>query len=192
MVGPEAFECMTKLLNRKLCNKAQSQCSVRPNLWLPGGSRLRPNSGFAGTRHSSVWGESAPSSGPISRMLAHREVTERICMSPSNPTSMQADMESENSSKSASPLESKSFSACRISWDPSQTHFTFSCQDLCLNSSKMSRAPAAPTCGGTPLQTNTIRYMFEQHGTNLRPHSPARILYCLSRPGSNPCHWPFL
>ena len=51
------------------------------------------------------------------------------------------------------------FSACRMSWEPSQTHVTFARQGLCVNSLEMSRAPAAPACVGTPLQAKTIPYM---------------------------------
>jgi hypothetical protein len=47
--------------------------------------------------------------------VAHKVVIERICMSPLKPSSMQAEIASENSSTRARPFESNSLSACRMS-----------------------------------------------------------------------------
>src|SRR5580765_4719326 len=88
---------------------------------------------------------------------------------------MEAEIASENSSSRVRPFESKSFSACSMSRDPSHSHRTFWCHDLWVNSSVMSRAATAPTLAGTPLQARTIRYIRGSVNQSTGETSPLRF-----------------
>ena len=85
-------------------------------------------------------------------------VTEITRTSPSNPPRMQADISSENSSATARPSRSKSFSTERVRWFPSQLHIAFLCHVRLAKLAVIRFAPSAPKAGGTPSHCNTVRH----------------------------------
>jgi hypothetical protein len=85
-------------------------------------------------------------------------VTEITRRSPSNPPRMQADISSENSSITARPSRSKSFSTESVRWFPSQLHVAFLCQVRLAKLAVIHFAPSAPKAGGTPSHCRTARY----------------------------------
>jgi hypothetical protein len=85
-------------------------------------------------------------------------VTESTRRSPSNPPRMQADISSENSSITARPSRSKSFSTESVRWFPSQLHVAFLCQVRFAKLAVIHFAPSAPKADGTPSHCSTARY----------------------------------
>jgi len=85
-------------------------------------------------------------------------VTEITRRSPSKPPRMQADTSSENSSITARPSRSKSFSTESVRQFPSQLHVAFLCQVRLAKFAVIHFAPSAPKADGTPSHRRTARY----------------------------------
>src|ERR1700722_5974761 len=71
---------------------------------------------------------------------------------------MQADTSSENSSITARPSRSKSFSTESVRQFPSQLHVAFLCQVRLAKFAVIHFAPSAPKADGTPSHRRTARY----------------------------------